>query len=96
MQPNETYYDTSGVEQFVALVCMANGNPQPSYTWYNTQLQVRSVINPAKDSRVTITSGRLVINQPNKDTDIGDYQCAATNKFGTIMSNTVLIKFGCA
>ena len=95
MQPNETYYDTSGVEAFVTLVCIAQANPAPSYAWFNTQLQKRIQVDPKADKRVTVTNGQLVINKPDNNKDTGDYQCVATNQFGSVLSNTVQIKFGC-
>ena len=46
--------------------------------------------------RYTMVNGRVMIDQPSPDKgDDGNYQCRATNKFGTIVSLTVPLKFGC-
>ena len=43
-----------------------------------------------------MVNGRVMIDQPSPDKgDDGNYQCRATNKFGTIVSLTVPLKFGC-
>ena len=49
----------------------------------------------SKNSRYTLTNGRLAIQNPNERLDAGDYRCEAANKFGTVVSNTVSISFGC-
>ena len=42
-----------------------------------------------------MTNGKLVINNPQDIKDNGDYQCIAGNRYGTILSNSVQISFGC-
>ena len=53
-------------------------------------------MDPSTDSRYTFINGRLVIDSPSSErADDGRYQCAATNIYGTILSNQVELAFGC-
>ena len=51
-------------------------------------------MDPLKDSRITISGGTLIINNPKQETDRGKYFCKAENKFGVIRSRSVSIAFG--
>uniref|UniRef100_A0A667X2X5 Neural cell adhesion molecule L1 n=1 Tax=Myripristis murdjan TaxID=586833 RepID=A0A667X2X5_9TELE len=68
----------------VKLDCQAGGIPAPNITWSINGVQLSATI---QDSRRTLTpSGSLIL----KDVGFGDtaiYQCEATNKHGTILTN---------
>ena len=45
---------------------------------------------------MTIINGKLALTDPDDAVgDNGEYQCRAGNKFGEILSNTVIVSFGC-
>ncbi|CAB4066316.1 unnamed protein product [Lepeophtheirus salmonis] len=69
------------VKNDISLLCIAHVTPNKKST-------------PLKDSRITISGGQLIINNPNSVTDRGKYFCQASNKFGTIRSRSVTIAFG--
>uniref|UniRef100_A0A0A9ZCK9 Neuroglian n=1 Tax=Lygus hesperus TaxID=30085 RepID=A0A0A9ZCK9_LYGHE len=70
--------------------CEAEGEPAPKYRWikngkpFNWQ---------AYDDRISQQPGRgtLVIGSP-RDEDLGQYQCFATNEWGTATSNSVFVR----
>ena len=66
------------------------GWPSPVYSWYREVYQNDSLleqyIDPLQDSRITVSGGQLIINDPNQITDRGKYFCKANNTFGTIRS----------
>ena len=62
---------------------------------YCSSLTLVNQVTSSKNSRYTLTNGRLAIQNPNERLDAGDYRCEAANKFGTVVSNTVSISFGC-
>ena len=61
------------------LQCVASGTPSISYHWLkdNTPLTNRSTTN----------GGVLLISQADRFKDVGDYQCVAENKLGSVLSN---------
>ena len=61
---------------------------------YCSSLTLVNQVTSSKNSRYTLTNGRLAIQNPNERLDAGDYRCEAANKFGTVVSNTVSISFG--
>ncbi|XP_060914546.1 neural cell adhesion molecule L1.2 isoform X2 [Labrus mixtus] len=69
----------------VRLDCQADGIPSPTISWTNNGNPLSAT---NKDSRRTLTnSGSLIL----KDVNFGDtaiYQCRASNKHGTIITNT--------
>ncbi|XP_055860986.1 contactin-like isoform X2 [Biomphalaria glabrata] len=75
---------------YVTLQCEAQSNPTPTYVWLKGGVR----LDAADDSRYTINSGKLTITEPRDDKDEGQYQCQATNQFGTIISDTGSISFG--
>jgi len=102
-QPNNTVFDVGRrkIINDISLLCVARGWPTPSYTWFREIYQNDSLlehyIDPMKDSRVTISGGQLIINNPNQignQNDRGKYFCKASNKYGTIRSRSVSIAFG--
>ncbi|XP_028266111.1 neural cell adhesion molecule L1.2 isoform X2 [Parambassis ranga] len=69
----------------VRLDCQADGIPNPTISWTINGIPISET---DKDPRRTLTaSGSLILN----DVDFGDtaiYQCRASNKYGTILTNT--------
>nr|XP_040048825.1 neural cell adhesion molecule L1.2 isoform X1 [Gasterosteus aculeatus aculeatus] len=69
----------------VKLHCHADGIPSPTISWTINGIPLSAT---DKDSRRSLTtSGALIL----KDVDLGDtaiYQCQASNKHGTIITNT--------
>ncbi|XP_066997548.2 contactin [Anabrus simplex] len=99
-QPRDVVFDLSkhAVLNDVSLSCLAGGYPVPTYEWFkedyeNDQLVPRK-IDPLSNKRYTVSGGTLIINDPDRTIDRGSYHCKATNKFGTIRSETVSLKFG--
>ena len=67
-----------------------------AYDWYKQRGQDNVMLDPSVDNRYTFINGRLVIDSPSSErADDGRYQCAATNLYGTILSNQVELAFGC-
>ena len=103
VQPGNTI--VVGSVRPIALDCVAVGNPQPRFTWYemnatysNPTLHHMSTyqeITSSMDSRYTFTNGRLTISHPRETTDAGTYQCKAENQFGSILSEPMALTFGC-
>ncbi|KAG5837615.1 hypothetical protein ANANG_G00241260 [Anguilla anguilla] len=71
------------------MICEARGNPSPTYRWMfnGTELDVGS------DFRYTQIEGSLVIAEPSEGRDLGQYQCKATNLFGSVLSRDALLQF---
>ncbi len=57
--------------------------------------QRRQPINPLLDTRYTLINGKLIIHEPQDTVDNGDYQCVARNLYGSVLSNSVTLAFGC-
>lgn len=51
-------------------------------------------IDPLKDGRFTISGGTLIIHNPQQKRDHATYHCKASNRFGTIISESVHLNFG--
>lgn len=99
-QPRHTTYDTGKrrVTNDVFIQCLAGGFPTPTYTWFKEQY-VNDILNftkidPLTNRRYTISGGNLIIYNPDQSLDQGTYHCAATNKFGKILSESVELNFG--
>ncbi|XP_063219696.1 contactin isoform X2 [Bacillus rossius redtenbacheri] len=99
-QPHDVVFDMSKKKETndVSLSCFAGGYPTPTYNWFkedyeNDRLVARQ-IDPFSDKRYTLTGGTLIIYDPQQITDRGTYHCKATNKFGTIVSESVQLSFG--
>ena len=76
------------------LECTSGGNPYPSFKFFKIIDDVEVEVTSEMDSRYTLSSGRLTIEDPEiKDT--GYYQCKATNDHGTVLSRFAQIQFGC-
>lgn len=99
-QPEDKTFDLSKrtISNDIFLRCLAGGYPTPTYEWFredyeNDRLVARR-IDPLSDGRYTISGGMLIINDPRQKQDRGSYHCKATNKFGTIISESVKLNFG--
>ncbi|XP_064610241.1 contactin-like isoform X2 [Liolophura sinensis] len=73
--------------------CVATGNPQPVYTWRKLTGSQYTPI-PTNTGRYAVTNGRFNIAFPKEETEAGEYQCVAENKFGTVLSSPVQLSFG--
>ncbi|KAJ8986222.1 hypothetical protein NQ317_009928 [Molorchus minor] len=99
-QPEDATFDMSKRKIYndVSLNCLAGGYPTPTYTWFREDYEndrlVAKEINPLSDSRFTISGGMLIIHNPQQKLDHGTYHCKASNKFGTIISESVRLNFG--
>ncbi len=99
-EPNNTVFNQASrqIKNDIALRCIATGWPTPTYRWYRELYRNDSLIekevDPLADTRITISGGQLIIHAPNQVTDRGRYFCKATNKFGTIRSQSASISFG--
>lgn len=86
---NEIIFDN---RENVVLPCVADADPTPEYNWYRFGL----LFDPSgSEGRISIlpNTGTLVFTDASKQ-DEGYYQCNATNKFGTAMSNSAYLRMG--
>lgn len=100
-EPKPAVFDLSGRSQqnYISMRCVADGFPTPTYEWFkeeyeNSRLTAR-LIDPLSDTRITLTDGTLTIYNPQQTSDRGKYHCKASNRYGTIISETVQLSFGC-
>ncbi|XP_031782439.1 contactin [Nasonia vitripennis] len=99
-QPENKVFDVTKrvVNNDVTLSCLADGYPTPTYEWFKEDFEndrlVSKKIDPLSHNRYTISGGTLIIFSPNQTEDRGTYHCKATNKFGTIRSESVELSFG--
>lgn len=69
------------------LTCVTGGDPLPNITWEHNGVAV----DPGSDSRVNILdNGTLIITMVTM-TDMGNYQCIATNSLGSAESDIVML-----
>ncbi|XP_033366000.1 contactin isoform X1 [Bombus vosnesenskii] len=99
-QPTDKVFDLSKrkINNDVALSCLAGGYPAPTYEWFKEDYEndrlIATKIDPLNNNRYTISGGTLIIYEPDQTEDRGSYHCKATNKFGTIISESVELSFG--
>lgn len=99
-QPEDKTFDLSKrtIMNEVQLKCLAGGYPAPTYAWYKEEYEfdklVPKKIDPLSDSRYTVSGGTLIIYNPENIRDGSNYHCIATNKYGSIKSESVLMSFG--
>ncbi|XP_012252358.2 contactin [Athalia rosae] len=99
-QPRNKVFDMSKrkISNDVTLRCLAGGYPTPTYEWfmevYENDRLVAKKINPLDNSRYTVSGGTLIIYEPEQKADRGSYHCKASNEFGTIVSESVVLSFG--
>lgn len=93
VQPEDTIYDPASAITRVVMQCEALANPLASYVWYVERALTRRPVN-LTDPKITVTSGRMMIEQPSDTQHNGDYQCVASNSFGSVLSNAAQLSFG--
>nr|CAD7424829.1 unnamed protein product [Timema monikensis] len=99
-QPHDVVFDLSKntTTNDVSLSCLAGGYPTPTYNWFKEDYEndrlVAKQIDPLSDRRYTLSGGTLIIFSPKQIEDRGTYHCKASNKFGTIVSESVQLSFG--
>ncbi|XP_043215270.1 contactin-like [Amphibalanus amphitrite] len=100
LQPKPAVFDISqrSTKNDVTIKCLADAYPYPTYEWYEEVYEddklIYNKVDPLKDSRFTISGGVLMIYAPDQVGERGKYHCRATNKFGTIVSESVQLAFG--
>ncbi|KAK6970966.1 contactin-3 [Biomphalaria glabrata] len=96
LSPDTVFYRVDGQTTKVILDCVATGNPRPTFKWFKRRANqnVEEEVTSATNSRVTITSGRLVIINPDPFTDSSWYSCVVSNKLGTAVSRYIELSFG--
>ncbi len=70
--------------QNISLTCHGNGNPQPIFTWYIHEQQLKT------NSRITIQENQLDIFNATIN-DGGEYICAAYNQVDNV-SHAVVVR----
>ncbi|XP_022915290.2 contactin isoform X1 [Onthophagus taurus] len=99
-QPKDVIFDVSRrqVLNQIVLSCLAGGYPTPTYQWFkeeyeNDRLAAKQV-DPLTDDRYTLSGGMLIIMKPEEKLDRANYHCKASNKYGTIISESIALNFG--
>ncbi|GBP54321.1 Contactin [Eumeta japonica] len=96
-EPIDTIYDPLRTNH-VQLTCIASGYPAPSYKWYREDFEfdkpISQEVDPIADIRFILSGGTLMIYYPNAEKDSGKYHCIATNRYGTVRSESALLSFG--
>lgn len=71
------------------LNCQANGEPEPTITWYKDGMLLRTAPQDARSHRVLLPAGNLFflrVAHSRKDSDAGVYWCEASNALGKARS----------
>lgn len=89
-QPSGVIYPEGLLEGKVTLSCRARASPTASYRWLLNGTEVP--VGP--DHHYKLVAGNLVISSPEPSRDTGSYQCLATNRCGSIISQAANLKFG--
>ncbi|XP_055270312.1 contactin-3 isoform X2 [Moschus berezovskii] len=88
-EPSNSIFPVGSEDKKITLNCEARGNPPPHYRW---QLN-GSDIDLSMEYRYKLIRGSLVVINPNRNWDTGNYQCFATNSVGTIVSREAKLQF---
>ncbi|XP_070632423.1 contactin-3 isoform X3 [Bos indicus] len=88
-EPSNSIFPVGSEDKKITLNCEARGNPSPHYRW---QLN-GSDIDLSMEYRYKLIRGNLVVINPNRNWDTGNYQCFATNSVGTIVSREAKLQF---
>lgn len=95
-QPKDVVYEPKDVNKFTSIICTVDAYPEAEFLWTRERAGDKVEIDPNTEPRYTMINGVLIIHEPAADEeDDGKYQCTATNKFGSIFSNTIALDFGC-
>ncbi|XP_066254653.1 roundabout homolog 2-like isoform X1 [Euwallacea similis] len=76
------------------LNCQANGEPEPSYTWYKDGSVLRTTLQDSRSHRVVLPAGSLFflkVVQSRKESDAGVYWCEASNALGKVRSRNATL-----
>ncbi|XP_049882057.1 neuroglian-like isoform X1 [Pectinophora gossypiella] len=78
------------VDKPFIIECEAEGEPAPKYRWIKNGKPFEYT---SYDNRISQQPGRgtLVVSRP-RDEDLGQYQCFASNEWGTATSNSVFVR----
>ncbi|KAJ2947976.1 hypothetical protein O0L34_g9768 [Tuta absoluta] len=78
------------VDKPFIIECEAEGEPAPKYRWIKNGKPFEYT---SYDNRISQQPGRgtLVVSSPRNE-DLGQYQCFATNEWGTATSNSVFVR----
>eukprot|EP00092_Neocalanus_flemingeri_P031723 GFUD01034457.1.p1 GENE.GFUD01034457.1~~GFUD01034457.1.p1 ORF type:complete len:1341 (+),score=224.87 GFUD01034457.1:285-4307(+) len=79
----------------LTLNCMADGYPEPQYTWYKDGEVVLTAPNHPKSHRVILPTGSLFflnVRQNKKEQDSGIYWCEAANSVGKAQSRNATLE----
>ncbi|ELT90327.1 hypothetical protein CAPTEDRAFT_180331 [Capitella teleta] len=94
-QPKDVVYEPKDVNKFTSIICTVDAYPEAEFSWTRERAGDKVEIDPNTEPRYTMINGVLIIHEPAADEeDDGKYQCTATNKFGSIFSNTIALDFG--
>ncbi|XP_073087023.1 contactin-3 isoform X3 [Manis javanica] len=88
-EPSNSIFPVGSEDKKITFHCEARGNPSPHYRW---QLN-GSDINLSMEYRYKLNGGNLVVVNPSRNRDTGNYQCFATNSLGTIVSREAKLQF---
>ncbi|KAM8867427.1 contactin-3 [Synchiropus picturatus] len=88
-EPSDLILAINSPDQRATIMCEAEGIPTPQYRWSlnGTLIDLRN------DYRRRLSGGNLIISNLDKDQDVGIYQCAAYNTWGSVLSREVTLQF---
>ncbi|KAJ8265111.1 hypothetical protein COCON_G00142100 [Conger conger] len=89
-QPSNVLFPEGLTEEPVIFTCQARASPAATYRWKVNGTEVLL----GEDSRYTLVAGNLLIGSPQRGRDAGSYQCLASNRCGTVLSQAANLKFG--
>ncbi|XP_064156573.1 contactin-2-like isoform X2 [Anguilla rostrata] len=89
-QPSNVLFPEGLTEEPVIFTCQARASPAATYRWKVNGTDVPL----GGDSRYTLVAGNLLIGGPQRGRDAGSYQCLASNRCGTVLSQPANLRFG--
>ncbi|KAG5838913.1 hypothetical protein ANANG_G00228720 [Anguilla anguilla] len=88
-QPSNVLFPEGLTEEPVIFTCQARASPAATYRWKVNGTDVPL----GGDSRYTLVAGNLLIGGPQRGRDAGSYQCLASNRCGTVLSQPANLRF---